>query len=533
VAYIWALRIPNTPNPAIRIGPANNLPLGHKTPVPVETSSIDWKYLQRARNWSLEDTQGKRAALKVLKIGNEHELEIDLQNAKIPPGEYKLMGYWDWSPFYATGALELRALSDFKTAQVDALSQNALLAHSGKVAITLRGDDFEFVTKMQLQKAGDEFATPETVRFLLPKGPRMGPQEAMDVQIDTASLNAGAYTLLVTQQDGVNHTVGIRLLPPVPRFDNLPILVNEGVTAQHYVLKGERLDLLAKFTAPNATIELGNSHFGGTERDLVVHLGADLAPGSALPVEAELQDRSGKIRLPDALETTGPLPVIASSHLSVPPGLDIALRPGEFPAGYTFTAVLDVRNIDAKSELRLACAEEVGAQAALHIGSKDAISSLQRLSTDQLFVSYDTSGFPAGCTLQAWLDNGRAGRSQAFTVAHLIRLPRILSFTPAVSAEAIATGPQAFQITGDNLEMIGQLAWDPNNGVAVSGMPAAIPGLGQRQTLLVNLPNAPDPATPLYLWLRGEASSRATTITLAPPASGNPSQADAGPVSPH
>ena len=88
--------------------------------------------------------------------------------------------------------------------------------------------------------------------------------------------------------------------------------------------------------------------------------------------------------------------------------------PNEFPAGYTLTAVLDVRNIDVKSELRMACAEGVGAQAGLHIGWKDSVSSLQRLSPDQLFVSYDTSGFPAGCTLQAWLDNGRAGRSAIY-----------------------------------------------------------------------------------------------------------------------
>jgi len=295
------------------------------------------------------------------------------------------------------------------------------------------------------------------------------------------------------------------------------------------VLKGDRLDLLAKLTAPNATIELGNSSLGGTERDVVVHLAPDppakSTPGSAMPIQAALVDRSAELSLSDALQITGPLPVIASSQLSVPPGMEVALRPNEFPADYTLTAVLDVRNIDAKSELRLACAEDVGAQAALHIGSKDATSSLQRLSPDQLFVSYDTSGFPAGCTLQTWLDNGRAGRSQAFTVAHLIRLPRIVSLAlvsnPVQTGgagpvdSAVPVGLHAFQITGDNLEMIGQLGWDQNIGVDVPGLPSAIPGQGQRQTLLVNLPDAPNSGAVLYLWLRGETASRATSITLA------------------
>jgi hypothetical protein len=329
--------------------------------------------------------------------------------------------------------------------------------------------------------------------------------------------------LLIAQQDGKNHPVSIRVLPPAPRFDNLPILVNEGVTAQHYVLKGARLDLLAKLTAPDAVIELGNSSMAGTERDVVVRLTAHPAQTSApLPIEAELQDRSAKISLPDAIQTTGPIPVIASSQLSIPPGIEIALRPSEFPAGYTLTAVLDVRNIDARSELRMACAEGVGAPAALHIGSKDAVSSLQRLSTDQLFLSYDTSGFPAGCTLQAWVDNGRAGRSQPFTLAHLIRVPRILSVTPLPGGAQVDAVPEAlhpYQLIGDNLEMIGQIGWNPNLGVDVTTLPAAIPGQGQRETMTVPLPDPSTPTSFLYIWLRGETASRATTVSLA--AAGN------------
>jgi hypothetical protein len=539
IAYIWAMRIPNTPNPAIRLGKADNLALGQKTNVAVETTNIDWKYLQRAREWALEDEHGKSTPIKVLKIGNERELEIDLQKAAVPPGDYKLKGHWDWSPFYANGTLHLRALSDFKEAHIDAQSQNALLAHAGKVAVTLRGSDFEFTNKVELQKAGDEFATPETVRFKLPEGPRLGPQESMDVQIDTASLNPGNYTLLIAQQDGHSHAVPVRVLPPEPRFDNLPIQVNEGVSAQHYVLKGERLDLLAKLTVPNATIELGPPSSGGTERDLVVRLAAHNSsgpgPGAALPVKAELTDRSAVVALPDALQITGPLPAIASSQLSLPPDMEIALRSNEFPAGYTLTAVLDVRNIDVKSELRLACAEGVGAQAGLHIGSKDAVSSLQRLSPDQLFVSYDTSGFPAGCTLQAWLDNGRAGRSPAFTVAHLIRLPKIVSFAPLVSANPdnpVPAGLHAYEITGDSLEMIGQLGWDQSLGMDVAGLPAAIPGKGQLQSLVVNLPDPPVAGASLYIWLRNETSSRATNVTLAPPATPATHTASSAPALP-
>jgi hypothetical protein len=180
-----------------------------------------------------------------------------------------------------------------------------------------------------------------------------------------------------------------------------------------------------------------------------------------------------------------------------------------------------VRNVNTKSELRLACADDVDVHAKLRIGAQDAVSSLQRLSPDQVFLSFDTSSFPAGCVLEASLDNGRAGRSQPFTVARLIRLPRILSVAAAANppnASTIPAGLHAFEITGDNLEMIGQLSWDQNLGVQVAALPAAIPGQGQRQSLVVNLPDAPAAGAPLYLWLRGETAARATTVTLPSPA---------------
>ncbi len=295
IAYVWAMRVPNTGSPTIHIGPANSLAVGQKAEVPVEVNGADWKYIQRARKWTLEDDKGKDTLVKVLKVGNEHALEVQLQSASVKPGDYQLKGDWDWTPFHATGALHLRPLSDFKTTKLDPNSQNVLLAHSGKVPITLRGDDFEFTNKVEMEKVGDEFAMPEAVRFLLPKGPHLGPQESMDVQIDTANLTPGPYKLLITQQDGVSHTVNVKVLAAAPRITNLPILVNKGANAQHYVLKGERLDLLANLTAANATLELGQPSAGGSERDVTVHLADNQQPGATIPVRAVFTDRSQPI----------------------------------------------------------------------------------------------------------------------------------------------------------------------------------------------------------------------------------------------
>jgi hypothetical protein len=510
-AYVWATRIPNTPAPDIRLGDANYIPDTQNTAVPVEVPDAEWKYLQRARAWTLASVDGRKVPVKVIKLGNQRSIEIDLQKTEVPPGDYRLSGFWDWQSFEAKGDIHVRPLSDFKDAKLESASHDRLLAGSGKIPITVTGSDFQFTTKVELKKVGDEFATAEPVPFLLPKGLRLGPQATMDVQVDTTKLDPGPYQLLIAQGDAKSYPVNLHVLPDAPKIVNLPILVNQGVPTQHYVLKGERLDLLKMLEASNARIDLGPSSGGGAERNITLQLKGDVRPGTASAMVAVLSDRNAPLTVPGALEITGPLPVIASSKLSLPTGMAIALLPEEFPAGYTFAAMLDVKNIDPKSVLRLACAEGVGAHPALHLGEQNAVGSLQQLSQDQLFLSYDTSAFPSGCTLQAILDNGNSGMSQPFQLARIIRLPRVASF------QAAAKPSTGYQLTGSNLEMIGKVGWDQNTGIDVPGLPVPIPGQGQQQSLDVSLPDPPNPRAPLFLWLRGESTGRLTTIGLSTP----------------
>jgi hypothetical protein len=516
VAYVWANRIPNTPTPEIRIGADNYIPLTQKTAVTVSVPDTQWKYLQRARKWDLQNAKGEKTPVTVLKLGNQKALEIGLDKVNLPPGEYRLNGFWDWASFQANGEIHVRPLSDFKDAKLTASTQDRLLARSGKVPVMLSGSDFEFTNKVELKKTGDEFALAEPERFLLPKGQRTGPQDHMDVLVDASGLDPGKYQFLIAQQDGKSHGVDIQVLPNPPRVDNLPIVVNQGVAAQHYVLKGERLDLLTKLEAPNAKIELGVPSAGGRERSLTVQLTSNSSAGMLAPLTASLADRSAALTLPDALQVTGPLPVIASSKLSLPAGIAITILPEEFPAGYTLTAMLDVKNIQPKSILSLACAEDVGAKPLLHVGEQTATYSLQQLSQDQLFLSYDTSAFPAGCTLQASIDNGAAGKSQPVTLAHMIRLPQIVSVQlngpPSLSGSS-------YILTGSNLEMIEKVGWDALTGNDIPGLPVPLQGPGQQQTLSAILPPPPTKNASLYLWLRGEKTGRATSITVSPSSS--------------
>jgi hypothetical protein len=508
-AYIWANRVPNLPPPSIRIGEANFIPAAQRTPLPVDVAGGAWKYLDRARQWTLVGNQ-KKVPISVVKLGNQQALELDLTQANLPAGDYKLAGVWDWTPFEAAGTVHVEPLDDFTKVHLDPASQDRVLARSGKVPVTLRGGDFEFTSKIELQKANDEFATPESVRFLLPKGLRKGPQDYVDVQLDTEHLDAGAYHLLISQQDGKSHCVDFKVLPNPPKIDSLPILVNQGVGTQHFVLKGERLEQVSWLEAPAVVFSLSPAGVNQTERSLTVELKSSSQPGTALPVTAHLKDRSEPLELPGALEITGPLPVIASSKLSLPKGFAIQVRSNEFPAGYTLSAMLDVKNIERQSVLQLACADGVGTPTSLHLGEQSGDRNLQQISPDQLFLAIETDHLPAGCSLQAVIDNGRGGRSKPFTLAHMVRMPQIDSF---VLADA---GPQGgthqYEISGQNLEMIEKLGWDKSNGLPVPELPSPLPGPGLKQSIQLGLPDGPAREPLLYVWLRGDQEGRETGI---------------------
>ena len=510
VAYIWANRIPNVAAPSIRLRDANFIPATQKTPVPVDVPEPGWKYLDRAHAWALVDGRQNKIEIPVVKLGNQKALEIDLTKATAPPGDYKLMAFWDQIPIEGMGTIHVLALSDFGQAHLDPASQDRLLAKSGKMLATVAGSDFEFTTKVELKRLNDEFATSQNVRFRLPKGLREGPQDRMDLQIDTQDLDPGAYELLISQQDGKSHPVPFKILPNPPEIENLPILANQGAAMQHFVLKGQRLELITKLEAPGAVLNLSPAASSQTERNLTVELQSPPNPGTKLAVKVYLQDRSEPLAFPDALEITGPLPVIASSKLSPPTGTAIALRPGELPAGYTLNAVLDVKNIERTSTVRVECADGVGEHGSLHVGEQTASSSLQQLSPDQLFLAYDTIHLPAGCSLQVTMDNGRGGSSQPFTLAHILRFPQVESFT--VSQDQPQNGTRQYQITGQNLEMIEKLGWDETTAVAVSNLPAGVPGPGLKQSLSIRLPDPPQPDAMLDVWLRGDHQGRTTTI---------------------
>jgi hypothetical protein len=133
------------------------------------------------------------------------------------------------------------------------------------------------------------------------------------------------------------------------------------------------------------------------------------------------------------------------------------------------------------------------------------------MNPDQIFLSFDTNGWPAGCSIQVRINNGPDGLSGPCLLGRLVRFPHVDSFQ-VVSSETMS-GTFVGQLTGTDLQNIEKVGWTSTDGIAVTELPSPIPGAGMHQSLKVTLPGAePMPHAPLYIWLRGDQQGRLTTI---------------------
>ncbi len=510
VAYIWAIRVPNTRPPTIKIQKTDYLPIGEKSTLPVEVPDPQWKYLERSRGWTL-DRDKSSVGIPVIKLANQRSLELDLTKANLVAGDYKLSGFWDWQRFTTEGVIHVRSFSDLTKARVEPVSQDKLIAKSGKVVATLTGVDFEFINKVQIKKVGDEFAAPAPIPFKLTKGIREGEQDTMDVQINTADLDTGEYQLLLQQQDNKAQPVGVKVLSSPARITNLPLTINQGVPVQTYELTGTNLDLISKIEVSGATVTLGPAD--PDKRKVEIRMLGAHDPGTSSDMKVYIRDRNEPLTFNNALQISGPLPVITGSTISAPGGMAVALRDGEIPAGYNLSTMLKVQNIQSSSMLAVSCEADSNPRLTLRIGEQNPVARLQQLAPDQLFLSADTSSWPAGCIAMATLSNGDSEiHAQPFNLGKVIRLPQLDS--TKLTGEDAGDGTHVVQITGRNLETIEKVGWDGNAGMSVLGLPAPILGQGQEQLLRAKLPPPPASSTTLYIWLRGEQAPRQTTVAV-------------------
>ncbi len=521
VAYLWATRVPNIGPPHVTFQKALSLPAGMKAPLPVEVpSDIDWKYLDRARKWTLEPIakSGKSFPVAVHQDADPKALQIDLTKSAVIPGKYRLTANWDWDSFAVSGEVNVAGLGAFEKARLAADSQDHLIAKSGRVVVSMEGADFQFVTKAELIKPGDKFFTPAAVPFAVPQGFREGTQPRMDLQVNTGDLDAGDYRLLLTQADGKTHPVPIALLPPPPRFDNLPLLVNCGVTSREITLKGEHLNLLAALKAPGLGATLGPAKPDGSERQATLQLDPNVTTGKEFDLQAYVENRSTPLMLQRAVRIVGPLPSVTGSKVSMPPGLKISLQPGELPADYVLSALVHVSGFAADTGIALQCRGDNRTGPVLHTGLKGGPLNLEHLGMNQFFLTFADGIFQNNCELLAMPEpaeasGGSVPESQGYWIGRIVHVPKIelLKFNGLQVGPPIATDPVRMTLYGRDLETIERVGWDPDHPNPVVELPSPLPDEGPRQMLPITLPIAPA-TLPLYVWLRGDTKARATTI---------------------
>ena len=501
VAYIWASRVPNMNPPKVSIDKASTLPPGAKSPLAVSIADPDWKGIDRARNWTMTPEKGAAVPVNVLKLGDTKILELDL-GSNIAAGKYTLSADWDWERFAVTGNVDVRPLDTFLSAKVTASSQDKLMARTGKVELTLEGEDFEFLTKVEFDKVGDKFASPTAVPFVLPRGLRQGRQQRMEVQVNTGDLDPGEYALLLTQIDGKPHPMKLKILPAMPKVSNFPVILNQGSPGADYMLLGHGLNLLKRVELSDGKATLSDSKSDPSSRKLSLQLSPGLPKGASLTLKAYVEDRSEPIVFSGAVLISGPRPHLMDVTVSQPLEQPIQLEKDELPGGTYLSAMIRGRNFQPSGILKLSCEQ----------GSAPVVAKVQQLSAEQLFLSFDTGAWMNGCILRASITNGNDGESDPIRLGRIVRVPVIEQFDEPQAADE---GTQAVLVTltGQSLETVEKLSWNPGSGEPVTSLPRPMSGNGQKQVLQLRMAPRPEAQSPLYAWLRGETKPRMVRLS--------------------
>jgi hypothetical protein len=511
IGYLWALRIPDTDAPPLKIEEPNHLPQGMKTLVRLNVPDPQWKFVSRVRNWALQPENGDPVAVPVNAVADQRSIEVNVGASGTPEGKYKLVGLWDWDPVRADGDIFIEPLGEFSGARITPDSQNRMQEHSGKQLITLEGADFEFLNKAEIVRSGDKYASPAAVPFTLPLGPGRGPQNTVELQIDTTNLIAGEYTLLLYQRDGKRHKLDMKVLLAPPKLNGLPLTINQGEADSEVVLEGEGVDRITDVASEGLQIDLGAADAQAQRRIAHVRQTRTLSEGTGMNLRVSVKDYAQPLIFANALLVAGPKPRIQEASPSLPTDLQIGLHSGELPAGVHLGIMMRVAHAGPEPAIELGCKDSNESRIKVQAGSEKSGIKLQAIQAGSLFLSLDPGLWPNGCSLAAILHSKNAGKSDPIELGRIIRLPHIDKFQ--LTDEPAGEGNYIGILTGNDLELIGQVGWTADSGKPVVGLPVPIVGEGAKQSLKVQLAwPSPTPRAPLFVWFRGEDQGRPTTI---------------------
>ncbi len=515
-AYLWMLRVPDADPPSITITKSGRLPVGWNSEVKVTCkTSAQLRLLPRARDWRLvSGSQNTPVPVKVTVGNSDDTLALNLSNAKLSAGTYHLVTDWDWSPLPVEGALQLVHFADLKTVKLTPSSQDRLIAGIGPVPVELKGADFEFVDKLAMVEPGDFAGAPKELPFKIEKTEQGA--AILKTQLDTASMHAGKYLLTLRQLNGSAGSVPVQVLPPTPKIQNLPLRVNFGEPKQRVLLKGSGLNRIVSLQSDGAVWKLAPvppDSSDLTEREATVVLAPAIRKGALLTASMTIQGMNVPVQVPGALRVAGPRPKITGVKVSFPDGQDVALDPGEIPAGSNASFVITTENVDSRPTIQLGCENPADTRQpiSLHPGdNQTSVGQLDEAGPGLFFLSVSPGAIgQSGCLLQAAITTESDGASNPFSLGKVVRLPRITKF---VLTNQRLSGPfYEGVLTGQDLQIIDKAGWNVKTGYPITDIPTPVSGDSSLQTLKIELPwPPPAPNAPVFVWLRGESQGRMT-----------------------
>lgn len=515
MAYLWAMRVPNLPPPSLALAGPVHVPQGLKSNIVLKpTVPIEWKNVDRARDWRLEPlaSNGKAVAVPVRTSG-DNTLEINFEKAAVPPGDYRLAGEWDWTPFQVAGEIWVHPLADLTEAKLTPRSADSLVAGSGPVNAELTGPDFQFVERMEIRQASDRRAQPAPVLFDFEKGKRAGVQRQITAELDPRQMQPGVYLLTMVQSGGKRQDIPVQVLPPAPKIGSLPVRVNLGEKQQTILLRGSGLNRISKLTGSGVEIEL-DSKATGEERKAIVRLSDHFKAGELLDLAMDVDGYHNPIPLREALRVAGPRPKIDRIEPSLPSDLTVALHKDEVPAGYTVSFAMRLENVTDQPRVEVSCTgkDRTLASLSLRPGEQKGTARVGSAGSGMLFLSLDPGDIgQAGCELQTTVETDGEGRSDPKILGKVVRLPKIDALD--ITSEKLDETTYAGVLKGQDLETVEKTGWDADKGIPVRGLPTPVAGDARRQVMNIAVPwPSPAPRSPLYIWLRGETHGRKTTV---------------------
>ncbi len=513
IVYLWGYQLTNANAPKFTQTSDLSIATGARSTIALRTANREeWPLLDRVRDWSLVDAGTNKETPVRLRTAARGWAEIDLRKVEVAPGSYKLRGRWDWETINIDGAWRVSTAGDLKQSRLTAESEAKLVENTGMAAIEVEGTDFQFVDHVRLKRAGKLGAINTELEFQLPQGYRRGPQNRLELELNTEIFHSGAYLLSVQQMNGKSAEIPLRVAPPPPRISNLPVLLNLGEAKQRVTLRGTDLDRLPPAIETPEGVKVQMLDGSDTERDAIVMLAANVKRGARLRTPAS----SGL-----TFQVAGPKPNVTAATAALPDELPAALRDGELPSGTLVSFTIRADNVEAPASLVADCGDATRSLGAMKIrlgerragGTKFDASAA---GAGTYFAAFDPGSVgQSGCDLQLSIESGASGKSAPFSAGRVVRLPRIASL--AWTDEKSAGGYVAV-LRGADLEVIEKAGWEGQPGIAVAASPKAVSASSDvSQTLRVVLPwPPPSPLAPVTVWLRGDGSQQTGRKVVLP-----------------